>query len=138
MKARLIRLAAAVAIPAAVLMMSGCGTVLPDVKPVNANAWAKDYYNQPNVANIVSLEGPAIEITIKGATKIALNTPVPVKSVIPRDPGVLDSITGLLGQVMPWLGAAYIGGKLADRPATVQPAVVEKQVLVPIEGAAAP
>lgn len=108
---------------------SGCGTV----KEVDANGWAKDYYNQPNTANIASIEGDNVEFSIKGAKRIVLNTPVPPKSIIPRDPGVLDAIGGLMGNALPWVGAMYVGGKLADRPATVAPQVVHPEIVeVPV------
>lgn len=133
-----IRRIAAVMVAAVALMLTGgCGTVLPDAKKVDVNKGMEAYYNQPNTAPIMSAKGTNLTftLTVSNATEFSLNTPVPCKSIIPRDPGILDSIGGLLGQVMPWLAGAWIGGKLADRPATVQPAVVEKQVLVPVEGA---
>lgn len=105
--------------------LSGCGTV----KPVDTNAWAKDYYAQPNTAQIACIEGPNVEFSIKGATKITLNTPVPPKTIIPRDPGVLDSLSGFVGNALPWVGAMYVGGKLAGRPATVQQQVVRPEVI---------
>jgi hypothetical protein len=107
------------------LMAAGCGTV----KPVDSNAWAKDYYNQPNTASIASIEGENVEFSIKGAKRIVLNTPVPPKSIIPRDPGVLGALGGLFGDVVPWVAGAYIGGKLAERPATVQSQVVRPEVI---------
>jgi hypothetical protein len=61
--------------------------------------------------------------------RMTLSTPVPTKSVIPRDPGVLDSLSGMMGNVLPWVGAMYVGGKLADRPATVQAQVVRPEVV---------
>jgi hypothetical protein len=110
--------------------LTGCGTV----KEVNANAWAKDYYNQPNTAQIASIEGDNVEFSIKGAKRIVLNTPVPTKSIIPRDPGVLDSLSGMIGNCLPWVGAMYVGGKLADRPSVVQSQVVRPEVVtVPAE-----
>ena len=120
--------ATALALAGAVL--TGCGTV----KPVNANTWAKDYYNQPNTAQIASIEGDNVEFSIKGAKRIVLNTPLPAKTVIPRDPGVLEAMSGMLGNVLPWVGAMYVGGKLADRPSGVQSQVVRPEVVtVPAE-----
>lgn len=113
-------------------MIAGCGTV----KPVNANTWARDYYNQPNTAPLIELTGKAMDIHLTGVDSVRVSTQLPTKNVIPRDPGVLDSIGGLFGSVAPWIAGAYLGGKLAERPATVQAQVVEKQVLVPVEGAA--
>ena len=138
MNARIVRMAAAIAIAVVGLMLAGCGSLLPGTKDVNVNTLGRDYYNQPNTAQVLNLEGDSVEISIKGAKKLTLSCPVPTKNMIPQSPGVLDSIGGLFNQVVPWIAGAYIGGKLADRPATVQPAVVEQQVLVPIESAAAP
>lgn len=110
--------------------LCGCGTV----KQVDTNAWAKDYYNQPNVAPILHAKGTNVCISISGAQELTLSTPVPTKSIIPRDPGVLDSLNGMVGSVLPWVGAMYLGGKLADRPATVQAQVVQPEVVtVPAE-----
>jgi hypothetical protein len=120
MKTAIIASMAAVAVG-----LCGCGTV----KQVDTNAWAKDYYNQPNVAPILHASGTNVCITISGAQELTLSTPVPTKSVIPRDPGVLDSLSGMMGNVLPWVGAMYVGGKLADRPATVQAQVVQPQVV---------
>lgn len=113
-------------------MLCGCGTV----KPVNANAWAKDYYNQPNVAPIMQAKGTNLTftLTVANANEFTMSTPVPPKSIIPRDPGVLDSIGGVIGNVMPMAGAMYLGGKLAGRPSVVQAQVVHPQVVtVPAE-----
>ena len=115
---------------AAAVLCGGCGTV----KQVDTNAWARDYYNQPNVAPILHAVGSNVWFTISGATELTLSTPVPPKSIIPRDPGVLDSIGGVIGNVMPMAGAMYLGGKLAARPATVQSQVVRPEVVtVPAE-----
>ena len=70
-----------------------------------------------------------MEWTIKGASEITLSTPVPTKSMIPREPGVIDSIGNLFGSVVPWAVGAYVGGKLADRPATVSQQVVKPEVV---------
>jgi len=126
------------AVAAAGLACGGCGSLLPSTKPVNVNTWMEDYYGQKRNTETMIIEGTNVEFSIKGATKIVMAAPVQPISIIPREPGVLDSIGNLFGQVVPWVAGAYIGGKLADRPATVQPAVVEQQVLVPIEGVAAP
>jgi hypothetical protein len=118
------------AIMCAAAMLCGCGTV----KQVDTNAWARDYYNQPNVAPILHAVGSNVCFTISGATELTLSTPVPPKSIIPRDPGVLDSIGGVIGNVMPMAGAMYLGGKLASRPSVVQAQVVRPEVVtVPAE-----
>ena len=115
---------------AAAVLCGGCGTV----KQVDTNAWARDYYNQPNVAPILHAVGSNVCFTISGATELTLSTAVPPKSIIPRDPGVLDSIGGVIGNVMPMAGAMYLGGKLASRPSVVQAQVVRPEVVtVPAE-----
>ena len=129
----------AIAMIAAAASLAGIGMgCMAPVKDVNVNTLGKDYYNQPNNTPILELSGKAMDIHLTGVDSMKVSTQLPTKNMIPRDPGVLDSIGNLFGSVAPWIAGAYIGGKLADRPATVQPSVVEKQVLVPVEGASAP
>lgn len=85
-----------------VLILVGCGTV----KQVDTNKWAKDYYNAPNVATLWIVEntnaGQACEFTVKNFTRFEMNTPVPPKSIIPRDPTWYEGVFDTLKTVAPW------------------------------------
>lgn len=83
----------------AVVLVSACGTV----KQVDANRWARDYYSQPNCADLITVEGTNVSWKIENATRIVFATPVPQKSIIPRDPTWQEGFFDTLKTVAPWL-----------------------------------
>lgn len=76
-------------------------------KNIKAGAgWAEKFYNQPNNTEIFHVEGTNVVWNISGATKIVVSTPVPMKSVIPRDPTWTESMFDAIKTVAPY---AFLG-----------------------------
>jgi hypothetical protein len=91
-----------------VLGLAGCGTV----KPVDANTWARDFYGQPNTAQILHVEGTNICFTLSGASVVTLSTPIPCKQMIPRDVSWMDSLMDGVKTVAPWVAMGYLGSHM--------------------------
>jgi hypothetical protein len=92
----------------AAALLAGCSTE----KNVKAAAgWARDYYGQPNAAEILVVEGTNVAWQITGASRIVLSTPVPTKSVIPREPGIADGFFETVRAVAPWI---FMGWAIHD------------------------
>lgn len=121
------------------LMVSGCATTPNDVALARVAAdTAMGYYNQPNTAPTMELEGTNLEWSIKGATKITLLCPLPSKSIYPRDQGTLQTLLNGAGEIAKTAAmgvVGYQGVKALQATATKAPTVVTTEKLVPIEGA---
>ena len=114
---KLIKLTAACM--AAACLHTGCSTV--NEKNIKAGAsWAKSYYNQPNMAEVLKISGTNVTWKIENATEIVLSTPVPPKSVIPANPQWYDGLYDTLRTVAPYvfLGWAVSDGGLGSRSST--------------------
>ncbi len=95
------------------MILTGCNT--PSKDQIKAGSgWAKSYYNQPTVAKIMEMTSTngTGEVTIKNISTLALYTPVPPKSIIPRDPTWTEGFFDTLKTVAPWvfMGWAVSGG----------------------------
>lgn len=88
---------------ASAAMLAGCAST------VDANKWAESYYNQANTAEILHVEGTNVSITLSGATKLVLSTPVLPKQMMPRDTTWLDSLMDGVKTVAPWVAVGYLG-----------------------------
>lgn len=111
---------------AAAAVLAGCATSDKTVKA--GAAWAKDYYNQPNTAEIVVVEGTNVSWKIENASRIVFSTPVPTKSVIPREPGIMDGLFDTLKTVAPWLMMGWMvhdSGGLGSSTHTVNNAAAQ-------------
>ena len=107
----------------------GCGSL----RPVNANQWAKDYYNQEDtfvafsMTGVTSIVGTNIQIVAKSYK--------PPKSIIPKDTSIMDSIAG----AAKFAAGAYFGYRaidtLAARPQVVPQQVVQPQIVTVPAGA---
>lgn len=88
------------------LASTGCNTVNKDNIEAGAG-WAEKYYNQPNVAPIWVIENTnanqVAEFTVKNFTRFEMSTPVPPKSIIPRDPTWYEGIFDTAKTVAPWI-----------------------------------
>lgn len=86
-------------------LQTGCSTASPEAaKAAQAAAQIPlAYYAQTNVAEILHIEGTNLTFTVSGATKFVLSTPVPPKSIIPRDVSWYDGAFDMLKSVAPWL-----------------------------------
>ncbi len=83
-------------------LLTGCST--PSKDQIKAGAgWAKDYYQQPNTAEIINAEGTNITWTISGCTKLVFSTPIPTKSVIPREQTFTDGLFDTFKTIAPWV-----------------------------------
>ena len=89
-----------VAVAVFALALTGCNTA---VKKVDANKWAEAYYAQPNTADLIVVEGTNVSWKIENARRIVFSTPVPQKSIIPRDPTWTESFFDTAKSIAPWL-----------------------------------
>lgn len=81
---------------------AAAGTVID-----SATELGKAYYNQPNMAKIVEIEGTNMEFHVTGATRFCLSSPVPVKQIIPRENAWYDGVADTLKTYAPWFFMAY-------------------------------
>jgi|GEM_PF-4248528 len=112
----------------------GCSSV----KPVDANQWAQDYYKQPTDYETVTMTFAPTggEVHLVGVTSITLrNTKAPI-SIIPKEPGTLDTLANLglgLGRIfLAGYGIKEAGDVIGQANQQHAPIVTEK--LVPIAG----
>lgn len=111
-----------------VVLSVGC-SALP-IKKVDANAWVKDYYNQPRSDDLYVMEGTNMTIAISGLTTLRIRTQLPIISVIPREPSWVDSVSSLI----PTVGMTMMGIKALDSKPTViqtEPLIVKPEVITP-------
>ncbi len=119
---------------ATVGILAGCSSL----KPVDANKWAADYYKQPTDYETVNISfGPAGgKVLLEGVQQITLRNTKPPISMIPKEPGTLDTLANLgLGMGRLFLagyGIHEAGSMLAGANAQHAPVVTER--LVPIAG----
>jgi len=74
-----------------ITLLTGCSTVTPQ-NIAAGTKWAEKYYDQPNVAEIFHAEGTNVCVHITGATLLTISTPVPAKSIIPREPSFFEGL----------------------------------------------
>ncbi len=95
---------------AAACLLTGCNTV--NEKNIKAGSdWAKHYYTQPNMAEVLQVRGSNVTWTVSGASEIVLSTPVPTKSVLPQNPQWYDGLYDTLRTVAPY---AFMGWMFRD------------------------
>jgi hypothetical protein len=122
------------------LMCSGCATTANDVSMARiASDTANNYYQQPNNTEVITMEGSNVTWTIAGANRIVMSTPVPSKSVYPRDASTLSVLlSGAtdIAKTATYGVLGYQGIKSMQAVATKAPTVVTTEKLVPVTGAA--
>jgi hypothetical protein len=105
------RTLAMLALASAMILGSGC-TSVTEGKIKAGGSWAKEYYNSANVAEIWTIENTntnqVCEFTVKNFTRFTMNTPVPPKSVIPRDPTWGEGLFDMIKTVAPYAFMGYI------------------------------
>lgn len=100
------------------LCMTGC---MSDKQTAYAASTAKAYYEAPNVAELWSVTSKAGNgrITFENFDTFTMNTPVPPKNIIPRDPGVFAQVGDVIKTVAPYAAAAYLlHGEIGDGGST--------------------
>lgn len=109
------------------VICSGCSAL----KPVDANAWAKNYYDQQRMGDVVAIKGKGMSITMTNVDEIKVANLLPTVSIIPREPSVLDNMTSML----PYVGMAYMGVQaLKTKPTVVnqpEPMVIRPEIVRP-------
>ena len=103
----------------ALVVLTGCQSNPDAAKYAHQTALA--YYSQPNTANVLHVktgEGGKASLSLEGDAELTLNTPVPTKNIIPRDPSVLKT-------AIEWAGRLGIGWMIGD----ALTAVAERPVL---------
>lgn len=67
----------------------------------------KAYYNQPNMAKVIEIEGTNLTFTVEGATRFCLSAPVPPKQIMPRESAWYDGLSDSIKTVAPWIFMGY-------------------------------
>ena len=68
------------------------------------------YYNQPNTAEIESIqvqEGGSYSVEIKGPASVVRSAPIPTKNIIPQNPSIANT-------AIEWIGRLGLGWLIAD------------------------
>lgn len=104
---RITTLTAACLMLAASTLQTGCASTSPEAAKAAAQI-PLAYYGQTNVAEILHIEGTNLTFTVSGATKFVLSTPVPPKSIIPRDVRWYDGLFDSIKSVAPWITMAFM------------------------------
>ena len=116
----------------AMLVSTGCSSN-PDAARY-AYQTSMGYYNQPNTANVLHIktgEGGKASLTLEGDAELTLNTPVPTKSIIPRDPGIMHDIFGFLkaGVIGYFLNDSFNAATSTRTVTTPAPQVVRPEII---------
>jgi len=120
------------------LMCGGCATTPNDVALARVAAdTAANYYQQPNSAEYMELEGSSLQWSITGATKIRMSGPIPCKSIYPREEGTLKAVLDGAGEITKTVALGYVGAQGVKALRAQKPTVVTTERLVPVQGAAA-
>ena len=92
-------------------LLSGCSSLVSDKQSRYVLEAYQAYQNAPNTADILVVEAPTnttAELTLKGFSRVCLSTPVPPKTVLPRDPTVWESLFDTVKTVAPWAAMGWI------------------------------
>ena len=97
---------------------------MSEKKIAAAGKIAENYYNAPNVAELWVIENTnanqVCSFEVKNFTRFAMNTPVPPKNIIPREPTFWEGAWDTVKTLGPWafFGYALGGGGLANHSST--------------------
>ena len=92
-------------------LLSGYSSLVSDKQSRYVLEAYQAYQNAPNTADILVVEAPTnttAELTLKGFSRVCLSTPVPPKTVLPRDPTVWESLFDTVKTVAPWAAMGWI------------------------------
>ena len=109
------------------VICSGCSSI----KEVDANKWAKEYYNQPRVADMVTIRGKGMSITLTNVDEMKISTIMPAISVVPKEQGIMDSLMSAIPNIG-MAALAYHG--LSQKPTIVnqpEPMVLRPEIVRP-------
>lgn len=109
------------------IILTGCATG-PKMDVTHVPYW---FYNQPNNTQVLKVTGT--NITISGVSSFEVWMPVPPKSMIPRDPTIVEKIVdGTVSFGKFYTGMYFGSGMFKDamaQPRTVDPLVVEPTIV---------
>jgi len=112
-----------------------CGGCASTVKKVDVNKGLDSYYNQQRSVDLVTVKGTNMTVTVTGLNEFKVASILPPMNVLPREPELLDKIVdGIVGLGkwgLGWYFGAQIADKAFDQPRTVDPVVVQSQVVQP-------
>ena len=80
------------------------------VDKVDANTWARDFYNQPNSTPLAQIQFvPAGgRLLLEGVTALTVSTQLPLKSMMPRETNWVDGMFDAVKTVAPYAAGAYL------------------------------
>ena len=116
----------------AVALCGGCASA---VKKVDVNKGLDSYYNQQRSVDLLTLRGTNMTITYTGVTEYKVASILPPMNVLPREPELLDKIVDGVVGLGKWGLGWYFGSQIMtsalQQPRTVDPVVVQQQVVQP-------
>ncbi len=116
--------------------VSGCATSSTDVQMAQvAYQTAAAYYNQPNSAEYMEMEGSNLVWSITGATRIKMSGPIPTKSIYPREEGTLKQVMDGTADIAKTVALGVVGYQGVRALKSQSPTVVTTEKLVPVAGA---
>jgi len=115
------------------LAVAVCGGCAAPVKKVDVNKGLDAFYTQPRTVDLLTLRGTNMTVTYTGVTEYRVASVLPPLNAIPREPGLLekcvDVIVGLGKWGLGWYFGAQIADKAFEQPRTVDPVVVQPEVV---------
>ena len=116
----------------AVGLCAGCSTAM---KKVDVNRGLDSYYNQQRSVDLLTVRGTNMTITYTGVTEYKVASILPPMNVLPREPELLDKIVDGVVGLGKWGLGWYFGSQIMtsalQQPRTVNPVVVQQQVVQP-------
>ena len=109
-------------LPASLGLLSGCATMLSDKQTKEFVSLGKEYYLAPNVAELwsVTSSNGTGRVIFENFNAFTMNTPVPPKNIVPREPTFWEGAWDTVKTLGPWafFGYALGGGGLANHTTT--------------------
>ncbi len=123
------------------VVMALCAGCASTEKPAATGRGVAAFYGQPRTADLLTVQGTNMTITYTGVTEYKVATILPPLNPLPQDPGLLakmvDGVVGLGKWGLGWYFGAQIADRAFEQPRTVDPVVVQPEV-VTVPSAPAP
>jgi hypothetical protein len=116
----------------AVFLCGGCAST---VKKVDVNKGLDSYYNQQRSVDLLTVTGTNMTITYTGVSEYKVASILPPMNVLPHEPDIMekivDGIVGLGKWGIGWYYGSQVMTTALQQPRTVEPTVVQQQVVSP-------
>jgi hypothetical protein len=116
----------------AMVLCAGCAST---VKKVDLNKGLDSYYNQQRSVDLLTVTGTNMTITYTGVSEYKVASILPPMNVLPHEPGIMekivDGVVGLGKWGIGWYYGSQVMTTALQQPRTVEPTVVQQQVVSP-------